>query len=48
MGKLVEMLQQGLLIVEQSTQIGKGQIGSYGINSDSTGYTFVDPLRGRQ
>ena len=44
-GRLVEMLQQGLLIVEQSAHIGKGQIGNYAINSDSTGYTFVDPLR---
>lgn len=44
-GRLTEMLQQGLLIVEQSAHIGKGQIGNYVINSDSTGDTFVDPLR---
>src|SRR5271163_2704585 len=44
-GRLTEMLQQGLLIVERSAHIGKGQIGNYTINSDSTGYTFVDPLR---
>ncbi len=44
-GRLTEMLQQGLLIVERSAHIGKGQIGNYAINSDSTGYTFVDPLR---
>jgi hypothetical protein len=44
-GRLTEMLEQGLLIVEQSTRIGKGQIGNYAINSDSTGFTFVDPLR---
>jgi hypothetical protein len=44
-GRLVELLQQGLLIVEQGTDLGRGQIGSYVINSDSTGFTFVDPLR---
>jgi hypothetical protein len=44
-GRLTEMLQQGLLIVERSAHIGKGQIGDYAINSDSTGFTFVDPLR---
>jgi len=31
--------------VERGPCIGSGQIGSYAINSDSTGYTFVDPLR---
>ena len=44
-GRLTEILQQGLLIVERSPHIGKGLIGNYAINSDSTGYTFVDPLR---
>ncbi len=44
-GRLAELLQYGLLIVEQSGSIGSGQIGNYAINSDSTGYTFVDPLR---
>ncbi len=44
-GRLTEMLEQGLLIVERSARIGKGQIGNYAINSDSNGYTFVDPLR---
>ena len=44
-GRLTEMLQQGVLIVEQDSEIGRGQIGSYAINSDSTGDTFVDPLR---
>jgi hypothetical protein len=39
------LLEQGLLIVERGACIGSGQIGSYAINSDSTGYTFVDPLR---
>jgi hypothetical protein len=44
-GRLTEMLRQGLLIVERNAHIGKGQIGNYAINSDSTGHTFVDPLR---
>ena len=44
-GTLTELLRQGLLIVEQSSHIGNGLIGSYAITSDSTGTTFVDPLR---
>jgi hypothetical protein len=44
-GRLAELLQQGLLIIERSGHIGSGHIGDYAINSDSTGYTFVDPLR---
>jgi Pyridine nucleotide-disulphide oxidoreductase len=44
-GRLAEMLQRGLLVIEQSAHIGRGQIGSYAINSDSTGHTFVDSLQ---
>src|ERR1700683_2510613 len=44
-GRLAEMLRHGLLIVEQGDRIGEGRIGDYAINSDSTGDTFVDPLR---
>jgi hypothetical protein len=44
-GTLTDLLRQGLLIVEQGSHIGKGLIGNYEITSDSTGYTFVDPLR---
>ena len=44
-GRFKEMLSQGLLIVERGAQIGPGQIGTYSINSDSTGDTFIDPLR---
>ena len=44
-GTLTELLRQGLLIVEQSPHIGQGLIGTYAITSDSTGTTFVDPLR---
>jgi hypothetical protein len=44
-GVLRELLQQGLLIVERSATLGVGQIGDYVINSDSTGATFLDPLR---
>ncbi len=44
-GRLAELLRHGLLLVERSRQIGEGQIGRYVINSDSTGTTFIDPLR---
>lgn len=44
-GLLHPMLQQGLLIVERSARLGRGQIGNYAIHSDSTGSTFLDPLR---
>ena len=44
-GRLHELLQQGLLIVERSAHVGAGHIGDYAINSDSTGTTFIDPLR---
>jgi hypothetical protein len=44
-GVLRDLLQQGLLIVERSATLGIGQIGDYVINSDSTGATFLDPLR---
>jgi hypothetical protein len=45
-GKLSDLLHRGVLIVEQTAHLGSGRIGDYAINSDSTGYTFVDPLRG--
>lgn len=44
-GRLSELLERGLLIVERGDRIGQGKIGQYVINSDSTGTTFVDPLR---
>ena len=44
-GILRDLLRQGLLIVERSATLGSGQIGDYVINSDSTGATFLDPLR---
>jgi hypothetical protein len=44
-GVLRDLLRQGLLIVERSATLGVGQIGDYVINSDSTGATFLDPLR---
>lgn len=43
-GTLRDLLRQGLLIVERSATLGSGQIGSYVINSDSTGATFLDAL----
>jgi len=44
-GRLKQMLEDGLLILEQDTTLGRGSIGSYTIDSDSTGDTFLDPLR---
>ncbi len=44
-GVLRNLLRRGLLIVERSAALGVGQIGDYVINSDSTGATFLDPLR---
>ena len=45
-GLLGELLSCGVAIVEASDDIGNGGIGRYSINSDSTGTTFVDCLRG--
>jgi Pyridine nucleotide-disulphide oxidoreductase len=44
-GRLKQMLEDGLLILEQDTTLGRGSIGNYIIDSDSTGDTFLDPLR---
>ena len=44
-GVLRELLRRGLLIIERNATLGIGQIGDYVINSDSTGATFLDPLR---
>src|SRR5580658_6050506 len=44
-GRLKKMLEDGLLILEQDTTLGRGSIGNYIIDSDSTGDTFLDPLR---
>ncbi len=44
-GRLRQLLQEGLLIVERNAALGCGHIGDYVINSDSTGNTFLDPLR---
>lgn len=44
-GTLNELLERGVLIVERGASIGGGLIGSYCINSDSTGNAFIDPLR---
>ncbi len=43
-GLLHRLLERGLLIVERSAHLGRGQIGGYAINSDSTGATFLHPL----
>ncbi len=44
-GRLSEVLDRGVAIVEQADGLGGGDIGNYVINSDSTGTTFVDCLR---
>ena len=44
-GDLKALLEDGVLIVEKTSDVGSGSIGSYGINSDSSGATFVDCLR---
>ena len=44
-GRLEEVLDAGVTIIEQSYQLGCGGIGDYAINSDSTGTTFAECLR---
>ncbi len=43
-GELAALLDGGVAIIEQSDRLGCGSIGGYGINSDSSGRTFVDCL----
>ncbi len=45
-GRLGNLLDCGVALVERSAVPGCGDIGTYAINSDSTGTTFVDCLRG--
>ena len=45
-GRLGSLLDCGIVLVERSAVPGCGAIGGYAINSDSTGTTFVDCLRG--
>jgi hypothetical protein len=45
-GRLAELLEQGVTVVEQSDAVGEGSIGRWCINSDSTGFTFADSLAG--
>ena len=45
-GRLDELLDRGLVIVEQGDTLGQGDLGRYAINSDSTGRTFADCLEG--
>src|ERR1700678_1852752 len=45
-GRLAELLEAGITVVEQSDAIGAGTIGRWCINSDSTGFTFADCLAG--
>lgn len=43
-GLLNALLSRGVAVVEQSEGIGAGTIGDHAINSDSSGFTFVDCL----
>jgi hypothetical protein len=45
-GRLADLLQEGVTVVEQSDAIGEGSIGRWVINSDSTAFTFADCLAG--
>ncbi len=45
-GRLDELLQEGVTLVEQTDSLGQGGIGGWSINSDSTGFTFADCLAG--
>ena len=47
-GQLDDLLNAGVVVVEQSEHLGAGDIGAYAINSDSTGNTFVDCLQSAQ
>jgi hypothetical protein len=43
-GALGALLDDGVAIIDQSDSLGSGSIGTYAINSDSSGRTFVDCL----
>ncbi len=45
-GRLAELLEQGVTLVEQTSTLGEGSLGRWCINSDSTGFTFADCLAG--
>ena len=45
-GRLSEVLNHGVTVVEQSAAVGEGSIGRWCINSDSTGFSFADCLAG--
>ncbi len=45
-GLLSRLMSGGVAVVETSEEAGCGGLGRYEINSDSTGTTFVDCLRG--
>src|ERR1700722_1770540 len=45
-GRLSDLLNEGVTVVEQSGSVGDGTIGRWAINSDSTAFTFADCLAG--
>ncbi len=45
-GTLDDLLKLGVVVIEQSSCLGGGRLGDYAINSDSSGRTFADCLRG--
>ena len=46
-GRLDELLDSGILIVDRGGELGHGQIGRYVVNSDTLGGTFLECLDGR-
>lgn len=40
-GRLAALLQQGVRVIEQSTQLGPGELGNYAIRSDSFADSFL-------
>ena len=41
-GRLGEVLERGVTILERSDTLGSGDLGSYGIGSDSSAQAFLD------
>lgn len=44
-GLLPQLAQSGLVVVERDSAIGRGRIGRYAINSDSTATTFLSAVK---
>ncbi len=44
-GRLVALASSGLAVVERSATLGSGQLGNYGIRSDTTAETFLSAIK---